>query len=275
MTSLAVSLSVDARGPCALYIITDSRTTWGNSTHHWDSGQKTFASRRFPDVFGYCGDAFFPPMTPRQTIEQLDVGLVCSDGAKAEERQGAFFRILEVAMKTVTGSPPILPFVVYHGAREGQGLTASFRLWQMHYTGPPANWSTVECAIAAEHSYLVQLDGSGGKFISSREAEWKKSSVGGTSRSAIWAFCEALRSGKDPFSGGSPQLVGLWRIGAGRNFGFLWNGKPYLAGLEVVGNIKTETVHWFNHLFERCDASTGSRLKFAQKHVKPKFNSCF
>jgi hypothetical protein len=208
-------------------------------------------------------------MMLRQAIEQLDAGLICSDDANAEERQTAISRALEVAIEKVAGLPPMLPFVIYHGAREGDGLRATFRLWQMRYAGAQDKWSTVECAITTEHSYLVQLDGSGSKVISSREAEWKKSSVAGTSRSAIWAFCEALRSGKDSFSGGPPQLVGLWRIEAGRNFGFLWNGDPYLAGMEVVGNVKTESVKWFNHLFERCDASTGRRIKSAQKHVKP------
>jgi hypothetical protein len=269
VTSLAVSLSVDARGSSALYVVTDSRITWQDPAHRWDGGQKTFASRRFADVFGYCGDAFFPPMMLRQTLEQLDAGLVCADDVTVTERQAAIFQALEWAMKRVAGLPPMLPFVIYHGTREGSGLGATFRLWQLRYTGAKGKWSIEECAITTEHSYLVKLDGSGAAVISTREAEWKNSSVARTSRSAIWAFCEALRSGKDPFSGGPPQLVGLQRIGAGRHFGFLWNGRPYLAGMEVTGNVKTKSVQWFNELFERCDASTGRRLPSAQKHVKP------
>jgi hypothetical protein len=269
MTSLAVALSVDARGPCALYIITDSRISWQTAANRWDGGQKAFASRRFADVFGYCGDAYFPPMMLRQVIEQLDAGLICMDEANVADRQAAISDALAMAMEKVVGAPPSLPFTIYHGAREDTGLRSRFRLSRLRYTGGQGKWQTEEHAIATDNSYLVKLDGSGMNIISSREAEWRKSSVAGTSRSAIWAFCEALRSGTDPFSGGPPQLVGLWRIGSGKNFGFLWNGKPYLAGMEVVGNVTSESVQWFNELFERSDASTGRRLKDAQKHAKP------
>lgn len=274
MTSLAVSLSVDSRGPCALYIVTDSRITWQSPPSHWDSGQKTFASRRFPDVFGFCGDAYFPPMILGQAIEQLDAGLICAADADAITRQSAIAQALGRVMKEVAGIPPVQPsFVIYHGARDGVGMRAAFRLWQMRYSQEDRKWITIDCAIATDHSYLVHLDGSGRKIISDREVEWKRSSAAGTSRSAIWAFCEALRSGKDRFSGGPPQLVGLWRIGAARNFGFLWNGKKYYSGMEVVGNDKEGAVQWFNHLFERADPYTGRRFKSAQRHVKPTRNS--
>lgn len=58
MTSLGVALAIDARGPSAMYIITDSRISWPNGGH-WDAGQKTFVSACSPDIFGFCGDAFF------------------------------------------------------------------------------------------------------------------------------------------------------------------------------------------------------------------------
>lgn len=269
MTSLAVSLSVDSRGPCGLYFITDSRITWGSSDHRWDAGQKTFASRRFPDVFGYCGDAYFPPMMLRQVVDQLDAGLICLDNTPPERHRIAIARALEVAMQGVVGRPPMLPFTIYHGAREGDGMSASFRLWQMRYSPGNGSWSTAECPIDTDHSYLVTHDGSGSNVIRRRETDWKKTEAAGTSRSAVWAFCEALQSGQDPLSGGPPQLVGLWRTGAGKTFGFFWHGKPYLAGMQVQASASPEEIKWFNHLFERCDGATGKRLKSAQKHVKP------
>lgn len=269
MTSLAVSLSVDARGPCGLYIITDSRISWTNSKDRWDSCQKTFASRRFPDIFGYCGDAFFPPMMLRQILEQVDAGLVCHEALNAYDRHQSIFESMRQAMERVSGSPQMSDFTIYHGARDSSKMISEFRLWEIRYIASTGEWLDDERPIADDLSYLVQTDGSGGKSIRKRQAEWQKSETADTSRSAIWAFCEALQSGADPFSGGPPQLVGLWRIEAGQQFGFLWHGRAFMAGLEVLGNIVAGEVDWFNHLFERCNPATGKRLKSAKKHIKP------
>ena len=268
MTSLAIALSVDQRGPCALYIITDSRITWGDAANKWDSGKKTFASSRFPDVFGYCGDAFFPPMMLSQIIEQLDAGLLCGDDATADTRTEAISSALALSIDSVAGQTTMLPFAIYHGAREREGMQAVFRLWEKSYDTLLKKWEYKEQEIKDDCSYLVHLDGSGARTIARRETVWKKTDVAGTSRAAIWAVCESLQSRSDSFSGGSPQLVGLWRKGSGKHFGFFWQGKPYLGGLEVLGPRKTAALQWFNHLFERCDADTGRRIRSAKKHIK-------
>jgi len=79
-----------------------------------------------------------------------------------------------------------------------------------------------------------------------------------------------LNEGKDRFSGGAPQLVGIWRKGPARTFGFWWHGKQYFAGLEMPVGSNVSRVDWFNHRFERCDPMTGRRLEGAQRHNKPR-----
>lgn len=271
MTSLAVWLSVDSRGPSGIYIIADSRITWGKSEDRWDCGQKTFASRRFPDVFGYCGDAYFPPMILRQILEQMDAGLVCSDAADAIERHEAVVSALRNAMAQKVGHPPMLDFSIYHVARDSSGMSSFFRLWLISYHKSAGSWADRQSEIHIDKSRFVHHDGTGAKSVQQHDHLWQASNSSGTSRAIVWAFCDSLHSGADQYSGGAPQLVGLWRIGSGRHFGFLWHGKPYLAGLEL-SNIShgEKSVQWFNHLFERCDVVTGSRLSSAQKHKKPR-----
>lgn len=268
MTSLAASLSVDERGPSALYIITDSRITWERSTIRWDAGQKTFASHASPDIFGFCGDAFFPPAIIRQVIEQLDAKLLCGDSLDASQRHERIAGVLRQAISQRIGAP-MRAFSIFHGAREGEFMKSRFRLWETMYSVAVDRWDDVERNLSEDRSYLVRIDGSGRNMIENKGREWLNTNAEGTSRAAIWSFCDALASGNDPHSGGAPQLVGIWRKGPARTFGFVWHGKRYLAGLEVPEGATWHCVDWFNELFERCDGQTGKLLEGAKSHQKP------
>jgi len=223
MTSLAVTLSIDSRGPCALYIITDSRISWSQRAI-WDGGQKAFVSRFYPDIFGFCGDAFFPPAILRQVIEQIDAGLLFDEQANSDERHAAIGARFRVAIEAQRNAP-LKAFSVFHGSRDGMIRSSRFRLWRLQYAPAGQNWTDTEINLNESTSYLAHIDGSGKSSIEGRAKSWAGSSAEGTSRAAIWSFCEALRSGIDPYTGGAPQLVGLWRNKMGQNFGFVWQGK--------------------------------------------------
>jgi hypothetical protein len=268
MTSLAISLSVDSRGPCALYIITDSRITWGNSADRWDAGQKTFSSKRFPDVFGYCGDAYFPPMILRQVTEQLDAGLLCADNADSRMRHDAFLTAMKTAISRVGGKPPRLNFTVYHGARDLCKMDSEFLLWETKYFYRDDRWTDNRKDLKQSHSYIVQVDGTGATSIELHNDRWQSTAAAQTSRSGVWAFFDSLRSKADKFSGGPPQIVGIWRINAGRPFGVVWNYWPHLAGLRATGDLSNPTVRWFDETFEPCDAQ-GNRLNQNKAHPRP------
>jgi hypothetical protein len=98
---------------------------------------------------------------------------------------------------------------------------------------------------------------------------WRASDIGGTSRSFFSSFCEYLRTGGDPYSGGPPQLVGLFRVGAERSFGVVWDGKLYLTGMEMPGQRQQVKFDCYNDLFELCDAVTLQRLEQAQRQPSP------
>jgi hypothetical protein len=233
MTSLAVALAVDSRGPSALYIVTDSRLTWQTKEKpHWDVCQKTFAAINSADVFGFCGDAFFPPSILRQIVEQINRGVLFREGVPAEERHHIAFSALEAAIAQAK-SAPMTSFSVFHGSRDGEFMKARFRVWESRYTVSSGIWRDEESDLAGVRSYWVCVDGSGADYIRARGKEWFNTDAEGTSRAAIWSFCNALHEGRDPFSGGAPQIVGIWRKGPARVFGFRWRGGTYLAGLPV------------------------------------------
>lgn len=270
MTSLGVALAVDTRGPTALYIVTDSRISWSTG-QHWDAGQKTFASSVSPDIFGFCGDAFFPPSIIHQIIDQANCGILFPKEANSETRHQLFFRILRQSIDRQHNTP-VTSFSVFHGARDSELMKSRFRLWEIRASFDSrkvVTWTDEERDLNSDHSYFAHLDGSGRNYVRKRGSEWVGSDMEGTSRAAIWSFCNTLHEGVDVFSGGPPQLVGIWRKGLAKHFGFWWKGRPYLSGAEVPTGGPVTSVDWFNHRFERCDGITGRRKSDAARHVKP------
>ena len=268
MTSLAIAVSIDARGPCALYIATDSRFTWETTSKRWDAGQKTFAPVDYPDIFGFCGNAYFPPMALRQMIDLVNAGVIFRPSDTAECRHQRVMEVVRCAIEN-RAHAPISNFAIFHGARDGELMASRFRAWKTQYASGTGEWTDEELDLSSERSYLAHLDGSGATTISAYAGRWRGTSAEGTSRAAFWAFCDALYSKKDGFSGGPPQLVGIWRKGVARQFGLIWCGKRYLCGVEVPDDARFDSVAWFNQKFERFDGEKIKRLADGKRHPKP------
>lgn len=264
MTSLAVAIARDSRGPSALYIITDSRITWRTPAERWDAGRKTFASHVGPDIFGYCGDAYFLPMALGQVLSMSTHGVVNFDSYPAEKRHELVLSLLARSISMIA-TRFALPMTLFHGARDGEFMASKFRLWRSEIRPTSLTWSDTELEVR-DQSYLAVLDGTGASHVRTYEGKMQSTPAAGTSRAAIHAFCQSLHSGNDPYSGGAPQLVGLWRKGPAKQFGFCWHGKYFIAGMEVPDSIEREKIVWFNNLFERCDGRTGRRIVGSASH---------
>ena len=270
MTSLAVALSIDSRGPCAMYIVTDSRITWRTRSERWDAGQKTFAPVNSPDIFGFCGNAYFPPLALRQMIDLVNAGIIFRSSEAVEYRHQKAIDVIRSAIEN--GSDlPISNFSIFHGSRDGEFMTSRFCAWKTQYISQTGKWIDQELDLSNGESYLAHIDGSGATTVSRQADRWQGTSAKGTSRAAIGAFCDALYSENDEFTGDPPQLVGIWRKGFARQFGFIWCGKRYLCGVEVPSDAQFDKVHWFNQCFERFDGGKIRRLKDAKRHSKPSF----
>ena len=268
MTSLAVTLSIDSRGPCAMYLITDSRISWTTQFRTWDAGQKTFASIQSPDLFGYCGDAYFPPLVLHQMIDLIHAGVLFHNSDSAEQRHHKAMVVVRSAIER-RSSAPVSSFSIFHGARDGEFMQSKFRLWRTRYSSNTNDWIDDELDLIQGQSYLAHIDGSGAASVSRFDKQWQGTVARGTTRAAISAFCDALNRGLDQFTGGPPQLIGMWRKGGAKQFGFIWCGKRYLAGAEVPSGSQFNNVDWFNQRFERYDGEHIRRLRGAKKHVRP------
>jgi hypothetical protein len=264
MTSLVAWIGVDSHGPGSAYFASDSRLTWPDGTA-WDCGRKLFACQRYPHILGYCGDVLFPSQTLSQIAEMIDAGLLFGHADNADTCAD---RVVAVMSRAFHSYPVAArrAFEVLYCMREGDSVPSKFHLRSITFDafGGPR----ISSIDVPSHSDVIAVRGSGAPAIRAKLNAWRNSDVGGTSRAAFSAFCDSLHSAGDPFSGGPPQLVGLWRRGAGKAFGIVWQQRPYLYGT-AVESPSLGSIRWYNELFEICDPRTLSRMDGAQPQPRP------
>lgn len=265
MTSLVSWVGVDSRGPASIYIATDSRISWGGNSN-WDAGRKVFASRSRPEVFGYVGDVLFPSLVLGQIADAIESPETI-DKPAAEARFARIANLIKSAFHSLPASEK-RDFKIAYARRFGQGMRADFRFFSLSWNAA-TSWTLLEEEVPPTSGSIV-IWGTGANAVEVWEERWNRSSQGGTSRAIFSALCDAIDSGRDPRSGGAPQLVGLYRIGQARTIGVVHEGRPYVFGLEAEpADHSTDGLEWRNHLFERCDVN-GNRLVTAQPHHSPK-----
>ena len=267
MTSLAAWIGVDARGPASLYLASDSRISFPNGGSPWDFGRKVFANATTPDIFGYCGDVQFPLTVLKQiTAPPEDRSIVKPDDAAPVRHE----KLTDFVQQAFSSYPEERVcgdcFTILHAAREGEGMAARYFLWRLDWQRL-SGWQS-ELLTLPEKSALTLAVGSGNKIVGDFNKKWA-TALPRTSRSVFSSFCESLGSGRDPRSGGHPQLVGLYRRGAGLSFGVIYRARRYLFGAQVMNPAGYEHLEWRNELFERCDCHTMRILPGAQRQPSP------
>lgn len=269
MTTLFSWTGIDTHGPASIYIASDSRISWGKKAT-WDAGRKLFASRHFPDIFGYCGSVSFPIQILGQLVEHIDDRLLFNESdsieIKIEKVRSQIERSLNLMPKLQRGTCQIL-----YASRLGHRMQSIFHAsWiKVDHDGV-----TVQNIELPEKSGLIAISGSGKVSLKTWYGEWVGKSnqdphqSGSTSRNVFSAFCDSLESRQDPYSGGAPQLVGIYRVGPSKNFGVIHRGKRYLNGTEVTSSKDFNSIEWRNELFERCCGESMEILNNAQRQPK-------
>jgi hypothetical protein len=266
MTSLIAWLGVDSRGPSSFYLASDSRITWRNGVGSWDSGQKLFCGVGYPDLFGYAGDVLFP-FTFLSQATRLLPACTSSGALLSPQERHAAFREMATEAFALYPSERRGAFSFLHCGRKSSGMSTRFHLWHTAWDHD-SDWTDVEVAMPSSSS-LVAAIGSGRSSVSAETRKWQDTESGGTSRAVFSAFCDALGSNLDPHTGGSPQLVGLYRQDNGRHFGVIHNERRFVSGLPV-GIAAAERIEWRNSLFECCDPRSMAPLEGAQRQPRPR-----
>ena len=158
-------------------------------------------------------------------------------------------------------------FTVVYCTRQSLGMQSEFHLTLFTWH-PGNNWVSEKLRIPDE-SRVIRSFGSGVDSIERWYSRWNRTRKADTSRSVFAAFCDSLCSGEDSYTGGAPQLVGIYRQWTGQTFGVIYKGERYVHGLPVPPNRQLEVLEWRNTLFERCDWETKERIPQAQRHWRP------
>jgi len=267
MTSLVAWLGVDSRGPSSMYVASDSRVSWGKSWK-WDYARKVFASQKHPILMGYVGDVLFPSQILGQITDFIDSGLIRVDGVAPDIQMD---RVTQIIKQSFGAYPEAAKrnFEVVYCTRENAGMASAFYLFTFGWKSL-TGWYHGQPEIPSK-SGIICLKGTGDKPVKKWHERWNHiESEKETSRAVFSAFCDALQSDEDRFSGGAPQLAGLYRIGAGQDIGTIYNGMQHLYGLPTFASMSLNAIQWRNSVFERCDGQTMTKLGDAQKHKRPK-----
>lgn len=265
MTSIAVLAAADSRGAASVYLLSDSRVTWRSTGSQWDHARKTFASRTTPDIFAYCGDAFFPTIALSQVVNLFDVGLAAAPDMVFADRFNVMRGHLAKVFRTYPGSAE--PVTILHAGRDNSEMKSIFRVGVLTSGSGTTRWKASITEVPPTGSGLIRSHGSGRTAIRRAVQTWRQSMTRPTSRVAYIAFVDAVKSGNDPHTGGPPHLVGLYRIGNGRQFGIIRDRAGYLAGMPVGHQAADpQNIEWRNDSFERVSVVTRRRLPGAQRH---------
>jgi hypothetical protein len=259
-------------GISSLYLVSDSRFSDAHTGNPiTDEGQKIYACQTAPHLFGYCGWVNFAAAVLEKMVAHVDAGVFFDPGDNIGLKQEKVASFLRKDLDRVLPddiSKLDLSFTILHAARERTGLTSQFRLWLNKWSSK-AGWVTEERELPRKHSELVYQDGSGAKALLIEHGKWQESDVAETSRAVFGAFCTALIAGTDCYSGGAPQLGGLFRDFGAQYFGVVYRDRLFFKGKRVAPWAIPGAREWFNERFEGCDPTTRERGSNRQPQPSP------
>ena len=266
MTLLVSWIGVDTHGTASAYIAADSRISWGNKAK-FDHGRKVFALSSFPDILGYCGDVLFPTMVLSQIAEMADRGVLFSNNPSCKDR---FEAIKEKLVQQFHQYPRMVDEItanslqVLHIARSLKN-NFQFECRLIEWTRIDG-WKGKMVDLPKISGVLFSLGSGASEFVDNL-VRYNSGPNKGTSRSIFHCFCDSLFKIKDPYCGGAPQLVGIYRKpeSPAISFGIVIEKKRYFLGAPVDKNVELEMVEWRNDLFELCDGHTMKKFSTAQK----------
>ncbi|WP_252258526.1 hypothetical protein [Erythrobacter aurantius] len=268
MTTLLSWMSVKGDQPSAIYIVTDSRITWGSAENRWDGGRKVFATRH-GDIFGYCGEAFFPSQIIGQLCDLANLDILWTEDTSAEEKNAIFVGCLRSSL-SLSHADQHDDFWILQFARDGDGPDCEFKGWKIKFR--KAEPDSIQCCeldlTCGGHSKLIATLGSGGAKLKNEILARKDQYQGGKASVFFEAFCDLLEEQVDPLSGGAPQIVSIDQESPGKFIGFKSGDDSYVGGFKVERTEAFQEIEWRDETFTYLDWRTLKRASGAQRNVK-------
>ena len=270
MTMLASWIGVDTHGPTSAYIISDSRISWSDRIK-FDHGKKVFASKNYPELFGYAGDVLFPSIVIQQILEMIDNDVLFNRDTPCHEKNKIIFDKISYELNKYPIQCSKKSFQILHITRDtlvSKGKYPQFKANILCFDNDI--WRRDEILIPTESGILCVM-GSGKKEFFENYDKYQSSSNKNTSRNVVHCFIDTLKNIHDPYCGGAPQLIGIYRKpdSSAKYFGIIYNAKRYFAGSEVPGGSNYNNIDWRNENFEICDGENKKIIAGAERQPNP------
>lgn len=242
----------------SLYIAADSRISW-NGISRYDGHQKVFASVKHPEIFGFCGDVTFCNMAISQLITKVDSGILF-DSDEPDKHN-----IVATEMQQMLEKYPNVSGIDNSEVIYGTRITNQFHFFLFNFRNREVSVSV--WPITEEKGREIYFGGSGKDSFNANwiQVDHEKDENHMTTRNVYHCFAKTISQCADPQVGGVPQLVGLYRVGAGRQFGIVRDGSYYFGGQPCRDLTNLNNVEWRNDNFERIDVISGCLLANAQR----------
>ncbi|MFW1840897.1 hypothetical protein ACG9XS_20450 [Acinetobacter gyllenbergii] len=266
MTTLICWAGADSRATSSLYIASDSRISWEGTQDYFDVGQKLFYSKNYPHAFGFSGLITGAQNLLNSLVRLIDNGYLNSNFDNETNAltirdyfQNCFNHLPNNMKLELIKTVNIIHINRINNSQKVKDIYFHVNLFTFSPKG-----CEVQILDISSVSQILHISGSGTSAFKSSDYLWEKFDPDNsrTSRSFFSAFCTSLETNQDPYSGGAPQLLGLYRQGPVQDFGIIWDNKNFIAGVETT--TFSENVEWRNKTFERCDPWTKKLLQGAQ-----------
>lgn len=263
--SLIVSwVGKDSHGYSSAYIASDSRVSW-NDSDKFDSCRKTYFSKRFPDIVGYCGDVLFPTLILQTIFELIDSSVLINNNASCSERFDIFRKklteeISKYPSNKTTGSFEII-YISHEIVEKGYPKFTAFL-----YKWSKGKRPSISDIVLPDESGIINIMGSGSDCFKNQYENYKRNKIS-TTRYIFHSFILSLENMTDVHCGGAPQLVGIYRKpGQGAfSYGIIYNNNRYYNGIRIDEFNGINTIEWRNKYFEICDGITKKKKPEAMK----------
>ena len=267
MTLIASWVSADDKRKgkklSAMYFCSDSRFSWrgANATRQevYDEGQKVFGCNNSPEIFCYCGDVQFPTFTILPLINEIDKGLFFKPKSEFAEKKNQLLAYFEQKLKDYPKDVLVHPFSIYYAT------CIAYRFYCAKFCYDKKELTAEEIQLPNE-STLVFYDGSGSDQFRDRwiERDNAKMNEHKTSRNVYRCMVEAIETDDDKMTGGSPQLIGIYRNGHVQPYGIIKDDNRFFQGRILTDNKQLDNIEWRNDNFERVNPHTMQLLSGAQ-----------
>jgi hypothetical protein len=209
----------------------------------------------------------FPALILGQIVSAIDAGIFFEELWSAEERQEAIAKAIARGVHRAKAAPT-LDFTIYHICRVSDWPSTTFRAWNIEFNARHRGCRSSEAEVPST-TEIIGLLGSGRIAAKVHRDRWEEGDSAGRSRAIFSAFCDAISSNDDPFSGGAPQLAALYTKGSPVQIGTYIDGRRYLNGLEVPAISSLKSCEWRDRLNQRIDPISGLPADGARRFARP------